>query len=58
MNTQQTTAMTDSIKWLETCPYKFSISSFTGGCFHVKIFIPYELNTDTVNSEEVSDDNK
>ena len=55
MNTQQTTAMTDSIKWLETCPYKFSISSFTGGCFHVKIFIPYELNTDTVNSEEVSD---
>ena len=29
------------LKWVKSCPYKYTISSMSGGFVHVKFLIPY-----------------
>ena len=38
----QTTNLKSFIVWLETCQYKYTISSMSGGFVHVKFFIDEE----------------
>jgi len=31
------------LEWLESCPYKYTISSMQGGFVHVKFFVDEDL---------------
>ena len=48
----QNKQMQEVLKFLETSPYKYIISSFTGGAFHVKFYIPWEINKEEELKEQ------
>ena len=40
------------LTWIKSCPYKYTISSMSGGFIHVKVLIPYE------QSSKLTEENK
>ena len=40
------------LSWLKSCPYKYTISSMSGGFVHVKFLIPFESTPSVTDNWE------